>query len=77
VAAGGVQSPLEHIALQDDGTVDLALLQTLRGGADIDDQASGGGYAFEFGRCHPPDPSPGLVQQLVGGGRHRARLSGA
>lgn len=75
VATGRVQAPLQDVALHDDGPWDLSLLLALGGRADVDQQAAvidhGGGLVG----IQPPEPGPGLVEELVDGAGHLAAPS--
>jgi hypothetical protein len=62
-----IEPPLEHVALNHDRVVELALLGSLAFGANVDQERSGDAPRSEFLGAHTVDVAARIRQQLVNG----------
>jgi len=69
---GGVEPPLEHVALDDQRTGDGSFTSTLLARSDVDQESSGLVLRRRLTRVNPVQAGPGGGQQLIDG--HRAGL---
>ena len=65
VGAVGVEAPLEHVALNDEGAGDLAVASALGGGTNIDEQAPHVHDLLGSARRDPAQALPGFGQEAV------------
>ena len=65
-----VQAPLEHVALHDQGTGELAFPSPLLARPDVDHEAAFGHDPPQLVRAHAPDASACPLDQVVHGNAH-------
>ncbi len=70
--AGGVEAPLQHVALDDHSAGDLALGGALRGRADVHQDGAGPHRLVGLRRAQPRKPGPGLGQHVIDSPRHQS-----